>query len=295
MSDNRVVLALGYFDSVHIGHLQVLDSARDLASKLSAKIVVFTFSGNLKKALNNENGSCIFLHNERNEIFSELGYKDVFFAPTTKEFLALDKRAFLDYLNDRYNICAYACGTDYKFGKNGLGDAEFLKEYAKDNDQQVQLVDIFQVENQKVSTTLIKHLLSLGEIEKANNLLGRSYFVSGKVVSGRKVGCKIGFPTINLEHDIDKIRIKEGVYLGHIYLDGVRYKTIINYGTKPTFEQQESNIEAHILDYQGNLYGKSVKLYFDGYLRDIIKFDNSNQLCEQLKKDIDMVRERNYD
>ncbi|MBR5900657.1 MAG: riboflavin biosynthesis protein RibF [Clostridia bacterium] len=295
MSDKAKVVALGYFDSVHIGHQKVIKTAEALSYSKGAALTVFSFDGNLKKALGNADGCNVFTTKERKAIFKQIGIKNAQFAPTTKEFLSLTPTEFLDFINSFGTVVAYVCGEDYRFGRNGVGDVEFLKSYANKNGQEVVTVPMIDQDGEKVSTTRIKRLLLDGEIERANKLLGRSYFVTGKVERGRKVGEKLGFPTANVRIKKDKITLKNGVYAGRCLVDDKEYLAMINYGAKPTFSLSDLSIEAHLIGYEGDLYGKTVTLFIDGFLREIIKFASAEKLKEQLKKDLKNTKDRKYD
>ena len=292
---NKKVIALGYFDSVHIGHVAVIDSAKRLAKRLGSSLTVFTFGGNLKKALSLADKTVVFTASERADVFEGLGGFSVLYASTEREFLSLSAKEFLDYLNAQENVVAYVCGRDYRFGVNGSGDVEFLMSYAKERFQTLEVVDIKTVDGKKVSTTLIKELLATGNVIKANELLGRDYFITGIVEKGRSVGKKLGFPTANISVNRDKTELKNGVYYGYGVLDGKKYVAVINYGAKPTFDVSAKNVEAHFIGFDGNLYGKEIKVFFKGYLRDIIKFKDGNALIEQLSKDVVKAKEFCYD
>lgn len=294
MSDKKI-LALGYFDSLHLGHQQVISLAQKVAKANGVDLSVFTFDGNLKKALYNQEDKRVFTNSERSDIFAELGVKDVFYAPVTPEFLSLNEREFLDYLNSKMQIIGYVCGEDYRFGKNGNGNVDFLKKYASVNGQLVDVAKTFMLNQEKVSTTSIKRLLALGQVCNANKLLGRNFFVDGEVFEDRKVGTKIGFPTINVKLDEEKATLKKGVYYGHVFLNKQKYKTIINYGERPTFNLNKTVLEAHIIDFSGDLYGKKVRLFFNGFLREIVQFTNVLELKTQLAKDMQAVKGKVYD
>ena len=291
MSDKiKTVIALGFFDSVHIGHRAVISSARKIADDGGYTLTVFSFSGNLKKAVNKNNEKIVYDDSERKILIASLGVDDVVLLPVSNVFLDTDRKDFLDFINNKLDICAYVCGKDYRFGKGGKGDVDFLTEYAYKKGQSVFVQDDCVVDGEKVSTTLIKKFLSLGQIEKANRLLKEPYFYSSHVLDGRKVGSKIGFPTVNLKVDGEKQHLKNGVYFGHVTIDNKEYKTVINYGDRPTYGLDEVLIEAHVIDFKGNLYGQKIKLFFDGYLRDIVRFSNEKELIQQLKTDVDMVK-----
>lgn len=289
----KTVIALGYFDGAHAGHRAVISAAKDLAVKLNAALIVFTFRGNLRLAV----GKSGFLTNkrlltdaEREELYAGLGADKTYFAPTTPSYLKKGARAFLNDLNRKFNVAAYVCGEDYTFGKNAAAGVADLVKYADAKGQTVLAVKTLYSCGEKVSSSAIKKLLSAGEIEKANALLEYPYFITSEVTRGRGVGKKLGFPTANLVYPADKCEVKEGVYAGKIIIDGAKYKAVINYGAKPTFGDGEKTVEAHALGFSGDLYGKTVRVCFEKRLRDIKKFASAQKLAEQLKNDVAEAR-----
>lgn len=297
MSDNKkTVIALGYFDSVHLGHRIVIESARRYADEHNASLLVFTFGDNLRALLTGNDEKIVYTEKERLVIYKSLGADDVYFAPVNFNFLSLGKLAFLNMINRKYDVLAYFCGEDYKFGKFAKGTTEDLKRFAKEKGQECIIVETVKANTiGKISTTVIKRMLKSGDVKSANLLLKEAYSVTGVVFEDRKVGHEIGFPTINVKLPKEKLHLKDGVYAGRITLDGKEYRTMINYGARPTFRLNEKLIEAHILDYSGELYGLEVTLKFDAFLRDIYKFSNAESLKKQLEQDLDVVRSTNYD
>lgn len=294
MLDNTpIVLALGFFDSVHLGHKNVIETARNYAIKNGHKSVVFTFKNNVKSVLLNQVEQSVFTINEREKIILSLGVDGVYKAPCSKSFLNKGYLSFLSFLNKKFNVKAYVCGYDYTFGKNAKGTVSLLEKYAKSNNQKLILVEDKIFNGRKISTTNIKSLLLEGKIETVNKMLVNPFFIENKVISGRKIGKNLGFPTVNLEIPQNKTRLKNGVYYGHAIIKDIRYNAVINYGTIPTFNIDKSNVEAHLINFDGNLYNKKIKLYFDGFIRDIIKFKDKNQLKNQIEKDIKYIKETN--
>ena len=288
--NQRVVIALGYFDCVHKGHRKVIGGAFALAEKLNAKPVVFTFDGNLKGAIKGETERNVYTTSERMIILNEMGVKDVYCAPIDKEFLLLGAKEFLEKLNSELNIVGYVTGDDYRFGHKGKGDVEFLKQYANENSQQVVVTTTQTADGLRISTSLIKELLTKGDVKRVNYLLDRNYSITGEVVKDRRVGTSMGFPTININVENQKHLIKNGVYYGNVIVDGKKYKSIINYGNRPTFNLDEKVLEAHLIDFDGDLYGKTLTISFEGYLRDIVAFKDGNSLKAQLEKDLLAVK-----
>lgn len=292
MSDKvlSTVIALGYFDSVHLGHQRVISEARKFADQNDCSLTVFTFLGNVKDVLNGRKESSVYLPSEREKIIKAFGADEIFFAPITKEFLSLDRKVFLDNLNKQFNIKGYVSGVDYTFGAFGKGNVSYLSEYAKENNQTHIVVDTFTIDGEKVSTTLIKSLLQTGDIKKANALLGRNYSITGVVKKDRQVGKKLGFPTANVILNSQKFALKNGVYEGLVEVDKKLYKSIVNYGARPTFDLEEKLVEAHLIDFSGDLYDKQIEIQFLDYMRDIKKFDSVEKLIEQLKFDMQKIR-----
>lgn len=284
------VVALGYFDSVHLGHRKVIEEAKALAKELSASVTVFTFGGNLRAMLSRRDDKFVYSLEERKEVLKEMGIDRVFVQQVDFNFLSMGKLAFLNWINRKFDIKGYVCGVDYKFGKFAKGTVEDLQKHAEANGQILKIVETLDDDGKKISTSRIKTLLSAGDLKNANALLGRPYSVSGTVVKDRGVGTTLGFPTANLKLEKHKQPLREGVYAGHIILDGVNKDAIINFGSRPTFGGTDTVIEAHIADFDGDLYGKRITLFFDRYLREIRKFFSEEELKKQLASDLESVK-----
>ncbi len=295
MSDKKVILALGFFDSLHLGHKKVISKTVELAKENNAKSVVFTFKGDLRSFINNKEEELCFLNHERENLIKSLGADEVFFAPVTKEFLSLSGNEFLDFINKQFDISGYVLGGDFTFGQNALNNVNDIILYAKRNNQFIKVIDILFFNGRKISSTDIKEYLKNGEIEKANALLSFPFFVSGKVFSDRKIGRTLGFPTANIVIDKKKVKLKDGVYKGYVYLENKKYLSIINYGSRPTFNLNEKLIEVHILNFSGDLYNKDLTVYFEKFIRQIKKFNNKDELIKQLIKDKNYVLEDKND
>ncbi|MBO4594639.1 MAG: riboflavin biosynthesis protein RibF [Clostridia bacterium] len=296
MSDRKkAVVALGYFDGVHKGHVAVIKTAREIADKHGFSLVVASFGGNLRAALYDGEGSFIFREEERKRLFLSLGADETLFFPTDREFLGKTGEEFLDGLNGLYAIAEYVCGEDYRFGKFGACDVKFLKNYAKIHGQRVTVAETLSFGGEKISASLIKRLFLSGRIREANGLLYSPYFISGKVVKGRGEGRILGFPTANIEIDRDKAALRDGVYAGEITVDGRKYKAVINYGNSPTFSREERLIEAFIPDFSGDLYGKEITVGFTDYIREIKKFGSEEEFERAIEKDVETVTGKGYD
>ncbi len=274
--NSKISLCLGYFDSLHKGHRKLIGLAKDKGGELS----VFTFFEDIKTQ--GKKAGVVFTLEERKEIFQSLGAKNLIVA-SFEDIKDIPANDFLETLSKTYEISSVTCGFDYKFGKNASGDINLLKDYFKGSLTVCEKVDF---ESEKASSNLAKTLIESGDIASLNELLLGRYFISGYCEKGFQNGTKLGFPTANIKPANDKILLKEGVYIGETKIDNVMYKSMINVGKVPTFGGEEYKIETHCNGISKPLYGKQITVYFDRFLRDVVKFSSLEELKTQLKKDV---------
>ena len=284
------VLALGYFDSLHLGHGKLISAAVKFASENNASVTVATFEDGFLRSVGRDEKE-VFLLRERKSILAKLGVNDVCVFPADKEFLSQTKEQFCGRIRD-IGPSAVFVGADYRFGKNASGDAEYLK-----NNLGIPTfaVDIFTVDGKKASTSTVRELINQGEIEQANKLLTVPYYISGNVVEGRKDGRRMNLPTVNITPEEDKLLPKEGVYAAMVSEGEKEYLAVLNVGGHPTFSDDKINVEAHIIGFDGNLYGQNVSVCPKRYLRDIKKFADKEELKAQIEIDIRKTKELLYD
>lgn len=279
----RIVICLGMFDGMHRGHNKIVQTAKDLARQLNAKLAIFTFDDAFLPKIKGD--GAIFTLSERLKLFSNVGADFTLIGNTDNGLLDLSGERFLDKLFATCQVQAIVCGTDFTCGKNGQCDVEKLIEAAKKNDVIVKVVEAEFDGFEKISSTRIKKHLQNGEIPQANNLLGFEYFFDGVVQRGYSIGNRLGFPTINTAFSSAKIVLRRGVYKTVTIVDGKYYNSITNYGNAPTFSRSEFMVETHLLNFNRDVYGFDVTVLFVEFLRDIYKFDNVEQLKKQLEKD----------
>lgn len=277
----NLILALGYFDAVHKGHQKVLKKAVSVASEKGLTPASLIFVGGKSK-------KDVFTLNERVRRIFLTGVKTVIVKELSKDFMALSKLKFLEELSSLYDIKAVVSGSDFTFGKNAEGSVETLKEFfGTDN---VYTENLEEEKGEKISSTSIKNALLKGDILTANTLLGGNYFISGEVIRGKGLGRDLGFPTANILLDNNKHPINSGVYVTFTVINGVIYPAITNVGAQPTVDGNDTVIETYIDGFLGDLYGKSLTVYFVERLRDIKKFNSIIELKEQLEKDLRSIR-----
>lgn len=279
-----IVICLGYFGSMHLGHLKLLEIAKQRARERNAHVALFTFSNNHLRVLGKDT-KVVYTFEERLMLYQNLGVDYVVAAEFDEHFKENSGKQFIEQLR-HYNLKGVVCGFDYTCGCDRLNCLQ-VKEILH-GVCDVDIVDAICKNGVKVSTTVVRTLLEQSDIQGANELLSEPYFLVGKVEHGRRVGHDIGFPTANLILSVEKI-LPIGVYGGQTDVDGKTYKAIVNVGQKPTFGLDLVNVEAHLIDFDEDLYNRTLKISLNKYLRPIRKFDGANQLVEQLKKDKEVI------
>ncbi|MFV0380135.1 MAG: bifunctional riboflavin kinase/FAD synthetase [Anaerorhabdus sp.] len=283
---DKSVACIGYFDGLHLGH-QVLIEKCIIESKIrGCKSKMITFSPDpwavIKEDVNIKNITPL---NKRIKLAKQLGIDDVIVVDFTKQLSLLGPQVFISKIIEPCNLAVLICGFDFHFGYQGSGDINFLKEYTTKSFELL-TVDEIKFNSLKISSTRITKFIEDGHIKDANVLLGYTYNIEGRVIYGKQKGTLIGFPTANIEINENYVIPKNGVYQGLIEIDNIKYKAMINVGHNPTINYiKEISIEAHILDFNENIYSKNVSLYFLEYLREEKKFESVDLLIDQLNKD----------
>lgn len=270
-------LCLGFFDGVHLGHQEVILKA--VKNGLTG-VMTFDVPPHFATGVNLYNTCLTSLYDKLN-ILESIGVKYLYVLRMSKELLEITKDEFVEKILKPINPIKIYCGEDYRFGAEAKGTPAYLSTFFN-----IDCIPLLQINHRKVSSRNIGELISSGNVTKANELLGRNYHITGLVVHGKGNGAAIGFPTANLELDFPYILPKIGVYSGYVsYLDK-RYKSIICVSTHPSIMELNSPIiEVHLLYYSGDLYGKEIDVEFVEFIRDIVKFENVDELKEQIQKD----------
>lgn len=276
------LLVLGCFDGIHVGHAELLKKAKLQAKINGLDLGVMTFTDG------KYDGKQVFTFEERLDIFEQFGVKFVLKADYNEEFKKTLPIDFLHNLEEKLNVKAYMSGKDFHFGAGAKGKASTLKKYAEDEDNGVWFMPVKDVEmdDVKVGTSLIKHLLQEGDVKKAAEELGRKFYISGVVQQGHARGSSLGYPTVNISYPENKVAVKQGVYSAICTVQGKDYEAVLSFGGRPTFGEEEPVLEVHLVDFNGEIYGEQVTVHFVDYLRDIEKFDTPEALSEQIKTDI---------
>lgn len=284
----KTYVTMGTFDGVHIGHQKIIKKLVKQAKANSKKSVLLTFFPHPRMVLQKD--SSIKLINtieERAELLKKTGLDYLVVHPFTKDFSELTAIDFVrDILVNQFNISKLIIGYDHHFGKNREGNIKQLTKYSHSFDFVVEEISAQDVNQVHVSSTKIRESLFEGEIIKANSYLGYNFSISGKVVKGKQLGSKIGFPTANIHISENyKLMPKKGVYLVKSVIENKTVYGIMNIGNRPTVGGEHQTIEVYFLNFNQNLYGKQLCIEFLKFLRDEQKFHSVDELIVQLKKD----------
>ncbi|MBW2568993.1 MAG: bifunctional riboflavin kinase/FAD synthetase [Deltaproteobacteria bacterium] len=291
----NAVITIGNFDGVHIGHQALFHQVIEKTRVLQGTSVVMTFEPHPIRVLKqNNHPPLITLYEQKTELIAKAGIDILICIPFTLEFASIPAKEFVEeILVKRVGIKAVIVGEDYTFGKNREGTLDLLKTYGKQIGFEVIVVKKIQPSKNsadKISSTRIRELVSEGKVAEAQKLLGRYYQIRGTVMAGRDRGGRLlGFPTANINL-YDELSPKIGVYAITIECKESKYKGVANIGYSPTFDDHVFTVEAHILDFNNDIYGQKIRINFIKRLRDEKRFLNISELSDQINKDISKAR-----
>lgn len=281
--DKPITICLGFFDGLHLGHLHLINKAL----KENEDVYLLTFNGDVKFLTSKKSNKYLLTSiQDRIDILSNTSLKGILTLDFNNQLINTTSIDFINNILKPLNIKNVYIGKDFRFGKYGQGDAKLLSQYFD-----VHILDFINDNNQKISTTNIINLILNGDILKANQLLRRNYFITGKVVHGFHNGTKIGFPTANIVPNFNYPILPNGVYTTFITIDNKRYLSMTNIGTHPTIDELiKRNIETNIFNFDQDIYYKDVKLEFVKKIRDETKFASLDDLKLQLNLDKELIK-----
>jgi riboflavin kinase / FMN adenylyltransferase len=290
-----VVVPLGNFDGVHLGHQAVIRRAVEEARERGARTVAATFEPHPWAILRPGSEPRLLTVSEvREELLLGCGVDEVFGIPFDERLAKKSPRDFVfEVLVGEIGAGVVVVGENFRFGHKASGDMEDLSRCMREAGGEAIAVPIYapgEALSESISSTKIRALLSSGEVREAATLLGRSYFIRGEVVVGEKRGRSIGFPTANVLPNPRALVPETGVYAGRARVGDEIYGACTNVGVAPTFDRRESKVEAHLLDYTGDLYGKVVDVAFVERLRAEKRFSGIDELKAQIARDVSDAR-----
>lgn len=284
----KTVVAIGKFDGVHAGHRELLAKSCELAKQKGYESVALV--------IDTQRGQLLIPQNERDEIIKSLGINRVEIKCLTPEFMNMSAEEFVsDFLIKELNCEYVVVGYNFRFAKGRSADAAYLEELCMENNIYCTVIPKLtcSLESGEVtaSSSNIRDSLFRGDVKEASVILGRTYSLSGEVVSGRQIGRTINIPTANIKCSAKITLPKDGVYATRVCLDGKTYASITNIGNNPTVSSNsEITVETHIIDFSEDIYGKKIKIEFIKRIRNVIKFDNLEELKKQIQKDIEYAK-----
>jgi riboflavin kinase/FMN adenylyltransferase len=280
-------VAIGNFDGVHLGHLRIVERLLERAQAVSGPAIVFTFDPHPVRILRPDECPPPLTWTERKaQLLAKHGVYKIVAYPTDEALLSLSAQEFFDKIVlEALGARAIVEGPNFYFGHNREGNVEVLGQLAAAAGISLDVVTPFEQDGTLVSSSLVRRLVSAGEVTRAAELLSAPYRIRGMVTHGAGRGAKLGFPTANLEA-VDTLLPATGVYAGRAWLGDVCYPAAINLGPNPTFGEGAAKVEVHLIDHQETIYGQPLEVEFLERLRDVIAFDSEAQLIKQLEQDV---------
>lgn len=280
-------ITIGNFDGVHLGHQAIISRMVQEAKKDNRPVLVVTFYPNPSMFFKQpQRPFYLSTPGEKESQLMGLGVDRVITFRFNREFADLTAEAFLLSLKEKLGLGVLVVGQDFALGKDRQGTIPVLKAIGRAHDFEVETIPQIQTGNEEISSTMIRQLLDIGAVDRVAELLGRPYRVYGEVTHGSDRGARIGLPTANIAHWPEKKLPAVGVYATLVDLHGQTQQGITNVGYRPTFENQNQvNVETHILGFDGNIYGEKIDLAFIQKLRDEQKFSGVDAFLAQIERD----------
>lgn len=280
--DKKYIFGFGFFDSVHIGHQNLIGRVLKIAKESDLEPSIITFDDDFYILLNNSDKN-IYLSSERNLLFNYYGINKIVTLKSSST-LNLTAKEFFENLLKNYKIEQIVVGADFRLGKDQR-DINFLKEFCVSNDIRLNIVSLLNINGEKISTSTLRKHIKNGDVKMASILLGRYFSVTGVVVPGRQEGRNNKLNTANIFVEEKKIIPKDGVYATISEINGQFYRSITHVGAIPTYNIDKLVIETHIFDFNSNIYNENLKLYFIDRIRDIKTFSQKEDLYKQIEID----------
>ncbi|WP_209332200.1 bifunctional riboflavin kinase/FAD synthetase [Lunatimonas salinarum] len=283
------VVTIGTFDGVHLGHQKILYRIRQIAQESGGESVLLTFWPHPRMVLkpNDHQIKLLSTQAEKQDLIAQFGIDHLVSIPFTKSFAATSSEEFIqDILIKKLRTSKLVIGYDHRFGKGREGGFDYLQSNQHRFGFELEEIPRADIDQIGISSTKIRQALEAGDLETASNFLGRPYGLTGRVVKGNQLGRKIGFPTANLHVDEEhKLIPKDGAYVVSAKYRDKQYPAMLNIGNRPTLQGANKTVEAHLIGFEGDLYGEQLEIRFHRYLREEQKFDNLEQLTSQLRND----------
>lgn len=292
VSDSPTVVALGCFDGVHLGHKAVIGEAVRIARERSLKSAVWTFEESPRNFFSPGVSPSITGYEEKRRLMRSLGVDIFVCIPFDAETGATSPEAFFeDVLINKLGAVHVVCGFNYSFGKGGTGNTELLRKLCKDRGIGFDSVPAIELDGEAVSSSRIRAALEAGDVEGSRRYLGHRFAIDTIVINGQRLARRLGFPTVNQVFEPRILVPRRGVYVTRVTFDSRKFYGITNVGVRPTVKSDMLCAETHIFGFEGDLYGKKVRVEFLHFLRPEIEFESVDALAEQVRQDIESAKQ----
>lgn len=277
-------ISIGNFDGMHKGHIELVKETVRIAKENNLVPTVLTFDQMPEEYFKANDFFRLMEMSDKYKVFEKLGVEQVLVIPFDKSFSEINENIFIkEILIEKLSLKYLIVGKDFKFGYKRMGNIELLQKYSELGGYNLLSLDLVKISSNKISSRDIRILIKNGKIKEANQLLAVPFSLSGKVIHGEKRGRRLGYPTANIE--IYKSYPINGIFLVNILFEDKKLFGLASWGNKPTFSGIDHVLEVNILDFESDIYGKQLKVIFIDKIRDQIKFDNQDELIEQMNKD----------
>jgi riboflavin kinase/FMN adenylyltransferase len=267
-----------------MGHIELVKETVRIAKENNLVPTVLTFDQMPEEYFKANDFFRLMEMSDKYKVFEKLGVEQVFVIPFDKSFSEINENVFIkEILIEKLSLKYLIVGKDFKFGYKRMGNIELLQKYSELGGYNLLSLDLVKISSDKISSRDIRILIKNGKIKEANQLLAVPFSLSGKVIHGEKRGRRLGYPTANIE--IYKSYPINGIFLVNILFEDKKLFGLASWGNKPTFSGIDHVLEVNILDFESDIYGKQLKVIFIDKIRDQIKFDNQDELIEQMNKD----------
>lgn len=290
-----MAIALGYFDGIHLGHQHLIKTMKKVAEEKKLKSAVFTFKSHPLSIISPKHSPrLLFSNHKKIKTLQSLGIDFMIYPDFSRKVMNEKPEDFVrKVLINELNAKHIVVGFNYKFGYKGQGTSNTLIEYGKKYGFAVTIIDPVKIDDQVISSTLIRKLIQKGDMDLAEKYLGESYSIIGKVIHGKGLGKKISIPTANIKIENTMVVPKNGVYHTQVQYNGIKYDALTNVGSNPTFSNHPFRIESFIVNFDKDIYGEEIEIFFKKRIRPEIKFSSIEDMTAQIKRDIETIRRDN--
>ena len=289
--EEPTAVTLGKFDGLHRGHELLMHTVLECKERYQVASVAFTFDIPPRNRVEEIVANVLTTNEEKQYIFEKQGIDYLIECPFTEEVMSMEPKDFIAWITASLNMKYVVVGDDFRFGHKRAGDYHTLLQYEKEYGYKTIVLDKLKDSNRDISSTYVREKIADGNIRKANELLGYHYFIKSEILHGKKLGRRIGMPTINMILPEHKLLPPNGVYVTEVLVEGKKYMGVTNVGCKPTVSEEHIvGVETYIDNFNQDLYGEKIVVSFLEFIRPEMKFASIDELKSQMKSDIHVAK-----